>query len=906
MNTNKFLTSLFAFIFTISFSVFSQPDTISINSIVEKAQAITEGRPLEKVHVHFDKPYYAVGDTIWFKTYLTSNLHLPSQLSKVVYVDISNSRDSIIETLRLPVRNSVASGSLTLSPMNFRQGSYQFRAYTRWMLNFADAYFFTKTINIGNTMNKELTTHISLQGEPADKGYKVNAKVLFKDETGKPYVNKKVNWRIIAGLETLSKGRGTTDQSGYLVVNAVLASIPVKTPQLETVISVSDQKDLTSTFSVQPAFSKPDMQFFPEGGRLISGVSSNIAFKAIRANGMGIEASGTVTDNSGTTVAKFNSRHLGMGMLNFTPDAEKTYKANVTFADGSKASYDLPKPRTSGIGLAVNAMAPDNIAVRIAATPAYLERHQDEPFYIIARSGGVTCYAAQTRLQSAVHNAAIPKDKFPSGVVEITLFTATGSPVAERLVFITHPNTPGITMNSDKPAYTTRQKVKLGITAKYTGQPLEGSYSVAVVDESKVPYDEDSETSIMSSLLLSSDLKGYVEKPNYYFHQMDEKKIADLDVLMLTQGYRSYSYRDILDDKVPAVSYLPEQGIEISGTLRMKNGLPVNKGVVQFIVPEKGVSASAQTNAEGKFRFTNLVFPDSSKAILSARGNVNSRNMMIMVDGDVLPGATPNVNQGDVMINIDSTLNPYLANSKKVYRTAVVLQEVVIKSRATPKPSHKDYPALSGLSAMPDQLIPGDRFQSCPFLLDCLKGGTMGMMFSEENFYITRDYNSGNRTPVQVFLNGMPVDAINLSSVNSSEVESVEIFLRDDLGTVNRLYNTNGVLVVNTKKPPKGTPVKLSDLQELLPQSNLINFTPMGYQKARQFYSPKYAVVRSGPVTNDLRSTIYWNPSVVTDAEGKASVEFFNADGRGPYRAVVEGMDKDGNMMRTIYRYTVK
>lgn len=182
----------------------------------------------------------------------------------------------------------------------------------------------------------------------------------------------------------------------------------------------------------------------------------------------------------------------------------------------------------------------------------------------------------------------------------------------------------------------------------------------------------------------------------------------------------------------------------------------------------------------------------------------------------------------------------------------------------------------------------------------------MGMTFSEENFYISRDYNSGSRVPVQVFLNGMPVDAINLSSVNSAEVESVEIFLRDDLGTVNRLYNTNGVLVVNTKKAPKGTPIKLSELQEMLPQSNLVNFNPMGYQKARQFYSPKYAVAKSGVVTNDLRSTIYWNPFVNTDATGKASVEYYNADGKGPYKAVIEGIDKDGNLFRNVYRYTVK
>lgn len=906
MRIFKYLFAFVAFTVLSTQFAFSQPDTISINSIVEKAQKLTEGRPLEKVHVHFDKPYYAVGDTIWFKAYVTSNLNMPSQLSKVVYVDVANSRDSLIETVRLPMKNSVAAGHLVLAPMNYKQGNYHFRAYTRWMLNFADAYFFNKTISIGNTQNKQLSTHITMKGENTDKGPHITARVQFKDQDGKPYVNRRVNWRILSNFTNLAKGRGNTDDKGYLTVSATLTGVPDKSPELEADIAVTDQKNITTTLPLRSAFDKPDIQFFPEGGRLISGVPSVVAFKAIRADGMGIEAKGTIVDNTGKTVADFASQHLGMGLVNFVPEADKTYKAQVTFANGEKTTADLPKPRTSGVGLAVNNSSPDNLVVRIAATPAYLERHQDELFYLIARSGGVTCYAAQTRLQNESHSASIPKDKFPTGIVQITLFTSTGSPVSERLVFIRHGNVPTLSVTTDKPSYATRQKVRMGITAKYAGQPAEGSFSVAVVDESKVPYNEDAETSIMSSLLLSSDLKGYIEKPNYYFQQPDNKKIADLDLLMLTQGYRAYSYRDILDEKIPPVTYLPEQGIEISGTLRMKNGMPVNKGTVQFIVPDKNYSASAITDAEGRFKFTNLVFPDSSKALLSARGNVNSRNMMIMVDGDVLPGVTANVNAPDEVANIDSALNPYLQNSKKVYRTAVVLQEVTIKAKAAPKASHKDYPALSGLSSVPDQLISGDRFKGCPILLDCLKGGMLGMMYADENFYISRDYNSGSRVPVQVFLNGMPVDANNLNTVNSAEVESVEIFLRDELGTVNRLYNTNGVLVVNTKKPPKGTPVKLSDLQELLPQSNLINFTPMGYQKNKQFYSPKYAVVRSGPVTNDLRSTIYWNPFVEMDATGKAGLEFFNADGRGPYKAVVEGFDKDGNLMRAVFRYTVK
>lgn len=887
------------------FSAFSQPDTISVNTMVERAQKVAIEHPVEKVYLHFDKPYYSVGDTIWFKAYLTSSLNLPSQLSKVVYADIINSRDSLIASVRLPVRNSTASGHFILSQMTYHEGNYHIRAYTRWMYNLGNESFFDKTIPIGNTINKQLITNLSVQGEKGDKGPRLNARVLFQDENGHPYINKKVSWRILSNFETADKGKGITDGSGYLSISSTLKD-QLKNGSLETIISVTDDNPITKTFPLRSVFTTNDMQFFPEGDRLIAGVTSNVAFKAIKSDGLGIDAKGSVTDNAGTTVCSFSSSHQGMGAFTFIPESGKTYKANVTFADGTTNTFDLPKPRTSSIGLSVNNSNPDTLRIRIAGSPSYVDRHKGENFYIIARSTGVVCYAAQVSLQNEAYTAAVPKNKFPQGIAEITLLTPTGSPISERIVFITHPGIPSVALTTDKPVYTTRQKVKMDITAKYSGQPAEGSYSLTVLDESKVPYNEDAETTILTSLLLSSELKGYIEKPNYYFHDINEKKIADLDLLMLTQGYRSYSYRDLQEEKYPQLNYLPEQGIEISGTLRMFSGVPVNKGTVQFIVPDKNISVSAQTDAEGRFRFTNLVFPDSSKAILSARNNVNARNMMIIVDGDAFPSVTPNANVADEVVNIDSTLHAYLLNSKKVYRTAVVLNEVVIKAKATPKPSHTDYPALSGLSAIPDQLIPGDRFKGCPILLDCLKSGTMGLTYQDENFYVSRDYNMGSRTPVQVFLNGMPVDANNLTTVNSSDVESVEVFLRDELGTVNRTYNTNGVLVVNTKKAPKGTPIKLSDLKELLPQSNFLNFTPLGYQKTRQFYSPKYDVHKTGPATIDLRSTIYWNPSLSTDKTGKASVEYYNADGRGSYRAVLEGIDKEGNLFRTIYRYTVK
>lgn len=902
----KFFTFLLLCL-AMQFSALAQDDSVSLKTIIEKAVEYSEHYPTEKAHLHFDKPYYAVGDTLWFKTYISSRLQQPSPISKIVYVDVINDRDSLIETMKLPVSSGIANGNLTLAPMNYAEGNYQIRAYTNWMMNFGEAYFFNKTVTIGNTLNKKLYTNITLRSSFTDKQAEVNAKVQFKDEAGKPYSDRKVSWKVVSKFETISKGKGVTDVNGFLTINATNASRALlNAGTLETDLSISNEKTLSSSFSLKSTLTTNEIQFLPEGGVALVGLTNKFAFKAIKSDGLGIAVKGNITDNEGKEVVKFASQHLGLGMFNYIPELNKTYKANVSFADGTSGTYNMPAALKEGINIAVNDVDTASLSVRIAASSIFIDRFKNKSFYIIAQSSGVVCYAAQIKLQSQIYNALIPKNKFPNGIVQITLFTSSGMPLSERIAFIQHPETFKLTLTSDKPSYLPRTKVKMTVSAKNLLKVLPGSYSLAVVDEGKVPYNEDAETSIFSSMLLRSDLRGYIELPNYYFNKQDDKKRADLDLLMLTQGYRAFEYENYLNDKYPPIAFLPEQSMEITGTLRMMNGMPVIKGNMQLSIPDKNISLSVLTDEEGKFRFTNLVFPDSAKAILSARNNVNSRSMMIVVDGSAFPAVTKNTNMADAVINIDSTLNPYLQNSKRQYRTANLLDEVVIVAKnPVKKPSHADHSSLSGLSMMPDHLISGDRFKDCPFLLNCLKTSAMGLIFADEQFYINRDYNAGKRTPVQVFLNGMPIDVNGLSTVNSSEVESVEIFLRDDLGTVNRLYNTNGVLVVNTKKVEK-IKLKPGQLADLLPKSNVIDFSPMGYRKAKQFYSPKYEGPKKGVVTADLRTTIYWNPLVTTDQSGNAAVEYYNADSKGTYRAIIEGMDTEGNIGRYVYRYTIK
>ena len=387
-----------------------------------------------------------------------------------------------------------------------------------------------------------------------------------------------------------------------------------------------------------------------------------------------------------------------------------------------------------------------------------------------------------------------------------------------------------------------------------------------------------------------------------------KKTAADLDNLLLTQGYRRFSYDGIMTDRMPQITYLPEQGIDINGTLRGSNGIPVKGGNIKISIPDKNYFQNATTDADGRFRFSNLVFLDSAKVTVSAKNNSRAENMVLTLDNPPNQKLPVHANAPDAVLNIDSLLSAYLKNSKLAYSYSNVLKEVVIKdTRTASTVSHRDYGSLSSLGSIPDHLIKGSSFKDCGGnALDCLKVLAVGMTFDQDNFYVTRDYGNGKRVPVQVFLRGAPVDVGALYGLDVNTIESVEVFVKDELGLVNSAYNSNGAIVVNQKKV-ETQKISLQDLKALIPRQYEVNYSPKGYAALRTFYLPRYTGPRASQTNRtDTRTTIYWNPNVETDKDGNAAFEFFNADGTGTYRAIIEGIDKEGNIGRQLYRYTVK
>ena len=862
--------------------------------------------PQEKVHLHMDKPYYAIGDNIWFKAYVVNaEMNELSALSKFLYVDLINDKDSIKQSLKLPLTVGVAWGDFTLTD-SLKEGNYRIRAYTTWMRNFGEEYFFDKTFTVGNSIANTVLTNVNYTFNKTGNSERVVADVQYTDMEGNPLANKEVSYNINLDFRDIAKGKGITDARGNVQI-AFTNNQPfiLKSGKILTSIRLDEKTTVSKNFPVKSTSNQADVKFFPEGGELVTGIRSRVGFKAVGSDGLGMKISGYITDKGNNKLAEFESEHAGMGYFRLNPIPNEIYIAHIKFEDGSERTFPLPRLLPQGYVLSVNNNDAENLIVTIVTS----EKIQPEAkFTLIAQTNGHVNFVAKNMLQGQAFTAKIPKNRFPTGILQLTVFSPTNDPVAERLVFINHSDLLKIDMSTSKTVFDKREKVKLTLDVKdANAKPTVGSFSVSVIDESKVPFDESKETTIISNLLLSSDLKGYIEDPNYYFTDINEDRIRQLDILLLTQGWRRFEWKNILSNSFPNLAFEPETTMEISGRVKALNGKPVVGGKVTLFSSAGDVFLmDTLTDVNGEFKFENLNFSDSTKFIVQARNEKDRKNVDIELNRIPAQLVTKNKNEPMLEVNVNRSILPYLQNSKNqfdelrrygIIGKSIMLAEVKVVEK---KPVLKNSSNLNG-AGNADAIIKSEDLLNCPFLTQCIQGRVAGIIVSNGIVYSARSMNSSFQGPVpmQIVIDGMMVEPEFISSINPLDVESIEVLKSGANTAIYGMRGGGGVLVINTKRGETN-----KDYRNYAP--GIISYNPKGLYKGREFYSPDYADPKINTKMADLRTTVYWNPNIVSDSTGKASVEFFNGDGIGKYKAIVEGVDINGKIGRKIYKYTVK
>jgi len=427
-----------------------------------------------------------------------------------------------------------------------------------------------------------------------------------------------------------------------------------------------------------------------------------------------------------------------------------------------------------------------------------------------------------------------------------------------------------------------------------------------VTNDDIVSENEDKAGNILTSLLLTSDLKGYVEDPDYYFADTSAGARRDLDELMLTQGYRHFEWRQVLDTASQATRFQPEKGISIAGQITNFLNKPVARGTVTLLQQNGKLFLNTKTDDKGLFRFTNLVFADSVQFELSAVNASNKNSTKITWFNPVKDAPPVQKTSNTTQAADDERLNVFVENEKAQQHgliasgkiSGVLLKTVNIHSRK----SDDLYRTLSFAGAgNADQVMHAAEIEQIGGQLSTsLFGRLRGVRFQNGTPILTQ-FSPFNTHPMLVIIDGnvLPGDPLpNIDFLDVNSVETVEV-LKYASASIYGAAGGNGVLVITTKE---GGGVDAADIASV----GVLPVKPAGFYKARDFYSPKYDNVTKADKTPDLRSTIYWKPEIKTDANGNASFDFCNSDGTGTYKVTLEGIDSDGNIGRQVFTYQVQ
>ena len=596
------------------------------------------------------------------------------------------------------------------------------------------------------------------------------------------------------------------------------------------------------------------LSFFPEGGDLIDGIPTKVAFKAWDGKGMPAEVKGVLQEN-GKEIARLETVHDGMGFVFMLPRKESSYK--VVLDDGR----EFPFAEVTASGLSIHLRK---------QTDEYLEFHLSQSkgtatqtVKLEGRMRGKLCCMATGTLRERL-KVRIPLKEFTmQGIAEFTLYNADGQPMAERLVYVHPERKLHIELNTDSVRYFTHGKGKLNVkVTDEAGNPVQAHLGLSIFDGAY--QNELNPENMLSYCLLSTEIKGNIHNPAYYFDGNNKDRLSALDLLLLTQGWRRYVWEKA-DTAMLADCFLSDEirGRQILGKKKKLKELGNGEQLLQVSGP----------NTESRF------------VLIDSLGK-------FVVPTDLMLGL-----RGGYVY-----LKPML--DKDEYKPSVIVEETFGKADSLRKSCLSYFPYMNPSQVFSELQLdyPIISQDSSILLSEITVTGKKGRVF--------RDKMMGR------------LDSLAQMNQNGAYVCTTCNHLINYKVEYNAHHNEFGRCPARGRKPPingksytiakfkyhqpisGGYTFSVIDRQkviyegpvyteeELLRMNNL--WRVKGYYGTREFYQPDELDMQS-PIP-DARNVLLWKPDIVTDEKGEAEVEFFCSDINTSFVGVMEGTDGLGNL----------
>ena len=824
-----------------------------LNELANRINRFNYLFPQEKVYVHLDNTGYFIGETIWLKAYvIRADVHVMTNLSRVLYVDLVSPSGEVEETLKLPIKYGMAEGSFNLEHL-LNSGFYEVRAYTRYMTNWGDETVFSRVIPI-----------------------------FKKPEKAGDYSN--------------------------------------------TVIDKTDHRRVLPNYREQTEKRKLkgglSVMFYPEGGHLLKGVPCRVAFEVLDEQGQGVQIQGQLRQGT-TSLTTVSSGQNGRGLFSVTP-ADMPLQLVMVDEKGRERSFDLPVAQSSGVAIQVDAIRQGDVEV-VLQTSA--DRYGDSLGIAIMGRGNMKVCKTFCAADQA-YTATFSRQQMDNGVNHVFVFDEQGHILVDRLFFKYPTDTiNAITFKAEDERLAPGQKM----TIEAQSRP-KSWFSLAIRD-----YDTEvngPQQRVDTWLLLSSDLKGYIANAEYYLEADDEAHRRATDLLMMVQGWHRYSPRQMMnderleknepiEDRLFLFGFLnhrrtkkyPLDNVDLKATLYNGYG-NVLRGETKS--DSTGHFAFALPDCDGKWRMEIKSLRDGKPQnyyIGMNRQPAVKPRLMGYAEQQRLPLAKA-VEEVLPIDNYDnllpSDLRTYLLEGVTVtghHYMSSWEDESVGESKAGIR-----YNCQKEADAYVDSGKPVPNFfewlqeRNEYFEGDSYNVFDVDNLFNEEIGRKTLFPDDGwtyNHRPIVWILNN---DFYAVTMYSNTSTAGVPDILKhasildfpDDLDDIKSVYISGDDNVwqqylrwphLNGRHPV--TIFVYSD-----------SFTSKKQKGVRKSYFDGYSVdtydmpgYMQLPPAEDHRRTLYWNPTVITDAEGKAKIEFFNSSTCKRISISAEGITPKGNVL---------
>ena len=646
----------------------------------------------------------------------------------------------------------------------------------------------------------------------------------------------------------------------------------------------------------QSADTLGSVQFFPESGRYLADRFAVIAFKATDTKGRGFNTEGALYNRKDSLIAHLVTEHNGMGVLRFLPISGESYYILASNGKGDRVRFNLPQPESEGA--VINLRNRDgkifintNISDLFATTGVTILIHNGDSLFL--------CEDINRQEKTFI----LKQESLAPGINHILIVDRNSKILSERLFFVYPKSEVIVSLVSKNGDETTGTRESAGYTLQLKdslGNPLKGKFSVSVTDSFLSPYDSLCDN-FKSYMLLSSEIRGAIENPAYYFMDDSLQRARAMDLLMMVQGWRYYDLPAILSAQNSSAKrwYEKEFTQQITGraTSTFRN---TKRSTLSVLAPEIGLAVSEPLNKTGKFTVTDLNFPDSTNFILSCTGKEGQKGYYL----DIEEQKFPPVGQYSFIKKRESVLDPgsMMIYTKMFYDTggseAVTLNAAVISS--SPKVAPKYNPSPFNQYFDRRQLRERSELDlySGMSLLDYIVGNFPGLMYGptgddgQRTVISTRSFNiTGDPGVPLLFINRAQVQSTgDLDMYTVDDVENVA-FLKGNDGFMFRTLS--GVILVTLRYAAQNKDVSWYFNTKLL--------SPLGWQKPSKFYSPDYSLAKDNEaIKYDTRTTLFWDPAVRTDDNGIAKILFYTSDRKTRLNIVIEGTTSTGEYISIV------